>query len=553
MHAFTRAVGLKNDIALFSYDYEEFREFRQLTRLVKDVKFKIYPYKTNEEFEASLTNALSYSKPTLVGIGNCIKEWATKKHLPYILITPKEKAIRDAIISAKNIINVANKEKLNAHRLKNIINYISEGIISINSDGTIIEYNKVAEQLLGIHYQQIVNKNIHDPRLPAALKACYGDGSFETNRILSIDGTPYVINRIPIEVSSHCGETIITIVKVSNIQKMEYQTRMQLNAKGFVAKYTFHDLIGSSASMEKTIETAVRYSKTSATILIEGETGTGKELFAQSIHNASPRCNGPFVAVNCAALPTDLLESELFGYEEGAFTGSKKGGKQGLFELAHNGTIFLDEIGEISKSLQSKLLRVLQEKELMRLGGTKIIHVDVRIIAATNRSLYKMMIKNEFRPDLYFRLSILNIFIAPLRERLDDIPTLVDHILLKLNAKYNTSVANISDAGLKLLMSYSYPGNVRELENILEKLVILTPSATISQDLVSFVLAPYMKESLPLSNANTVTVEIDTLNNMILQIIHALEKTMPGTKQELAKKLGISRVTLWNYLKAAGK
>lgn len=551
VHAFTKAVCLKKDIAIISYDYDEFQEFKHLTTLIQNVNFKIYSYKNNIEFENAIATAAKITRPTLVGIGNCVREWARKENLDFVLIKPKEKAVREAIISAKNIINIANKDKLHTRRLKNIINYISEGIIFINSQGNIVEYNKVAERLLEINAQEVLSKNINDASLPKKLKQCYGDGSFVTDALLDIDGTHYIINRLLTTVPSQYAETIITIVKVSNIQKIEYQTRMQLHAKGFIAKHTFKDLIGNSNSLKKTISTAMKYSKTSATILIEGETGTGKELFAQSIHNASPRRHGPFIAVNCAALPSDLLESELFGYEEGAFTGSKKGGKQGLFELAHKGTIFLDEIGEISKSLQSKLLRVLQEKELMRLGGSKIIHIDVRVIAATNRSLYKLMTKNEFRPDLYFRLSILNIFIAPLRERPEDISTLVHHIILKLNEKYNTTISEISSDGLEVLKSYSYPGNVRELENILEKLVILTPNTIIQKDLVEFVLEPYLKESLPVTT-NTITVKIDTLNSMIIQIIQSLEKTTPLTKQALAKKLGISRVTLWNYLKEGG-
>ena len=225
--------------------------------------------------------------------------------------------------------------------------------------------------------------------------------------------------------------------------------------------------------MKETIEIASRLSKSNSTLLLTGESGTGKELFAHSIHNASRKQNGPFVAANFAALPENLLESELFGYEEGSFTGARKGGHAGLFEQAHKGTIFLDEIGDASPKIQARLLRVLQEKEVLRIGGTKIIPIDVRIVAATNKDLYELVQKGDFREDLYYRLNVLPINIPPLRERKSDIPLLVD-VFLK-NYSYEKEMI-ISDEVMMKLMEYDWPGNIRELENMIEYLYNLAGS-----------------------------------------------------------------------------
>ena len=550
LHSFGKAMKFNKPIAIMSYDCEELQEFANVASLLKDVTYELYPYSNVIEFQEKIKKVVAVSKPTLVGIGNCIRECAKKEQLDYVLITSNYKSVAQALISAKNIVNLANKEKLNVQRLKSIINYISEGIITLNSFGQIIECNKVAEKYLDIKQKDIFQKNIIAPDVSSKIKALYADGAFETNKLINIDNVNYIINRLPINISPNYAETIITLVKVTDIQKMEYKTRMQLDAKGFVAKFTFDDLVGVSSLFKRTVATAEKYSKTTATILIEGETGTGKELFAQSIHNASPLRHGPFVAINCASLPENLLESELFGYEDGAFTGAKKGGKQGLFELAHNGTIFLDEIGEISKSLQSKLLRVLQEKELMRLGGDRIIKINVRVIAATNLDLYKLMMNDKFRPDLYFRLNILNVTIAPLRKRVEDIPYLINHLIPEANKKYNTTVKNISPQALQLLSTYNWPGNVRELENIVEKLVILSEDDTIPEELVSFVLESYIKDNqVPIAGQDELLIKVDTLSKMETAIIRTLAADSHLSKQELAKQLGISRVTLWNYLK----
>lgn len=239
--------------------------------------------------------------------------------------------------------------------------------------------------------------------------------------------------------------------------------------RGHIAKHYFDDIIHESEVVKRTIDIAKSYSDVDSNILIIGETGTGKEMYSQSIHNHSSRKNKPFVAINCAALPESLLESELFGYAEGAFTGAMKGGKQGIFELAHQGTLFLDEIGEISPSLQSRLLRVLQEREVMRIGDDKVIPVDVRIIAATNKNLLEMVKNNEFREDLYYRLSVLDLHLPSLREYKDDIPLLVHHFVRSFT---KNEPVQITDEAMERLKQEQWEGNIRQLQNFCELMLV---------------------------------------------------------------------------------
>jgi len=325
---------------------------------------------------------------------------------------------------------------------------------------------------------------------------------------------------------------------------------------GHVAKYTFEDILGNSNKIKDAIEKAYRFGAVDATVLIYGETGVGKEFFAHAIHNVSPRREGPFITVNCAAIPDNLLESELFGYAEGAFTGAKKGGKRGYFEMADGGTIFLDEISEMSDKLQTKLLRVLQEREVMRLGDDRLITVDVRVIAATNSDLRKLVKEKLFRADLFYRINVLSLVVPPLRERREDIPFLLDYFLNIFCKKYNKNIKGIEPEGIELFYQYDWPGNTRELQNIMERLVILTDGNYISADLVSeslLISSPdYISVSpSPSSQPENIDEQELTLKTDIdskTAILKALA-TAGGNKKKAAQLLGISRTTLWRRLK----
>jgi transcriptional regulator with PAS, ATPase and Fis domain len=290
-------------------------------------------------------------------------------------------------------------------------------------------------------------------------------------------------------VSQNIIGAIIAFQDITRIQEIEANIRNKVLAKKMNAKYTFTDILGNSSAMHEAKRISQEISQVDATVLISGESGTGKELFAQSIHNQSHRKNGPFVAVNCAALPPNLLESELFGYVEGAFTGATKKGKQGLFEMAHHGTIFLDEISEMDKYGQSRLLRVLQEKQVMRLGDDKYIPVDVRIIAATNKNLKQLVDEGVFRQDLFYRLKVLTILLPPLRKRLGDIKTLAEYFLALYNHRHNRKI-NLSPDAVSYLNAYDWPGNIRELMHFIERLVIICSETTVTKE----VLKKYWEE-----------------------------------------------------------
>jgi transcriptional regulator, propionate catabolism operon regulatory protein len=288
------------------------------------------------------------------------------------------------------------------------------------------------------------------------------------------------------------GERVIgvssTFRTVSEIQKMDHKIRSKEVARGFTTRYGFESFSAKSAVMKDVIQQAKIFATTDSTTLITGETGTGKEVMAQSIHKFSRRSNRSFVAINCSAIAENLLESELFGYEEGAFTGARRGGKMGLFELAHEGTLFLDEIGSMPIDLQSRFLRVLEERKVMRIGGERLIPIDVRIIAATNRDLLAEVKKGFFRQDLYYRLNVLSLTMPPLRQRLADLPKLIDSFVLRFSDKYKRNRIEPSNDVVKILTAYPWPGNVRELENFIERIVLLAETGKAIDDLVCSLL-----------------------------------------------------------------
>ena len=373
------------------------------------------------------------------------------------------KYIREIISLSRRFFQALNHVNDLNHQLDAILDTVHDGIIATDSTAKIVQMNQAAYKILGakLSEDQTLNKTITDvfPKLnPESIS-----GGKE-NVILSIDGMDIVVNRTPIEVNDqHRGE-VIAFQDVTKIQKLEQDLRKKLQGQGLSSRYTIVDIIGTSSKIRETINVLKKIAHSDRTVLLLGENGTGKELFAHSIHHLSARRNGTFLPVNFAGLPESLAESELFGYEDGAFTGAKKGGKVGLFELAHNGTIFLDEIGDASPSLQALLLRVLQEKQVMRVGGQRVIPINVRVVAATNRNLKEMVEQGKFREDLYYRLFVLPLRIPPLKERKEDIPLLLEHFL----KENSVTKINVSDEVLERLISYHWPGNIRELVSVVQ-------------------------------------------------------------------------------------
>ncbi|MCL4439312.1 MAG: sigma 54-interacting transcriptional regulator, partial [Firmicutes bacterium] len=453
-----------------------------------------------------------------------------------------------------NAVRLAELRMENRHfidRLGSILNSINDGVLALDETGTVFFYNPVAEKLLGPRSACVLGKNINQLLDHEVLKRIYQDGQRISGELVKLDvGKELLVNRVNIKMGG--GQClVINFQVVSTIRQMEEKIRQKLHTKGLVAKYNFADIYGESYLLQSSISQARKYARTQSTVLISGESGTGKELFAQSTHNESDRRNGPFVAINCAALPETLLESELFGYEEGAFTGARRGGKLGLFEIAHGGTIFLDEIGELGSQLQARLLRVIQQKEVMRVGGERVIPVDVRIITATNRNLFEAVQKGSFREDLYYRLNVLPLKVPPLRKRPEDIPVLFRHFLKRQEDK--RIPPGVPSGIIERMKGYSWPGNVRELENFMERYCAIGEddfeNFTTLKNLINRLFG---EDTADNAGKHQIVVELGTFEQIENQIIGQLANLFPNSKGDLAKVLGISRTTLWRKLKASG-
>ncbi len=373
-----------------------------------------------------------------------------------------------------------------------------------------------------------------DVTLPVIIITAYGD---KEKAIEAIKKGAYDYFTKPFKTEE------IEIVIKRALEKRQLQREVLALKEQVYAENGFKEIVGQSEAIKKVFYLLRKILNTDVTVLITGESGTGKELIAFVLHYYSPRREMPFIKINCAAIPEMLLESELFGYEKGAFTGALSS-KPGKFELAHKGTIFLDEIGEMPLSTQAKLLRVLQEREFERLGGTKTIKVDVRLIASSNRDLWEAVQKNEFREDLYFRLNVVNIHLPPLRDRKEDLPLLVEHFIKKFNKKFNKEVTGVSQQTLALLYQYPWPGNVRELENCIERAVLLSPGNLITpEELPPQILGQFEKESFHSKNLDEVIQEVEKK-----MIVDALRKAQ-GIQAKAAKILGINERSLWHRVK----
>jgi len=360
---------------------------------------------------------------------------------------------------AKNIAKISLERTKAFEHIKMILDAMKDGIITFDEKGKIIFSNENFKFLFGKNCN-IIGINLKEIFSNSELISFLLNNEKDISKIIEFREGRYLVSKFILENEQI---TIAIFKNLKKIEEIEKQKIKELYKKGYYAKYTFDDIIGENESFKYIKEISKKMSRSDLTVLIEGESGTGKELFASAIHNASGRRNNPFVAINLSALPESLAESELFGYEEGAFTGALKDGKKGLFEQANGGTIFLDEIGDASIKLQTKLLRVLEEKEIMRIGGNKIIPIDVRVIAATNKNLEDLVERGEFRKDLYYRLKVMYIKIPPLRERKDDIKTLFNYFISKKNLNLK-----VREGFWDFLLDYDWQGNIRELKNMVE-------------------------------------------------------------------------------------
>lgn len=392
--------------------------------------------------------------------------------------------------SYKEFIRQFDDEMEAAFLLKTIMETTNDAIVYVNKEGYIEMISKPYADFLQVKREEVIGKHVRDVIENTRMDVVIKTGVSEIAEVQEINGNKMIATRIPVFVKGNVvgavgrvlfrdiNELNALYMKISKIEK-ELNLYKDEFKKVNSAKYSLDSIISESKSMHKIKELTKRTAKTNSNVLILGESGTGKELFAHAIHSISRRANAPFIKVNCGAIPYELLESELFGYEEGSFTGAKKGGKIGKFKAADGGTIFLDEIGDLPMNMQVKLLRVLQDKEIEKIGSNSSEKVDVRIITATNRDLEEMVSEGKFRLDLYYRLNVLTIKVPPLRERKDDIPILSEHLIQKISRRENIRVDRISDSALEYLKRYNWPGNVRELENILERSINFLDEETV--------------------------------------------------------------------------
>lgn len=476
------------------------------------------------------------------------------------LIKNGEGTLIGALDRAQEIILATKSEIERNKRYAALMDCVHDGVIATDEENRIMEYNSVAREILGANKNELIGKcanHVFEGMKNGVFGM--GDNTLVVDEIRKIKGTKVTITKVPITVKGENKGFVAVFQDVKKLQNYEKKIRTQLLGDGFTAKYTFDDIVHKSAEMEKAINIAKKFSGYDSSVLIQGSSGVGKELFAQSIHNVSSRRLGPFVAVNCAALPPSLIESELFGYEEGAFTGSKKGGRAGMFEMAHKGTIFLDEISELPLDIQGRLLRVIQEKEIMRLGDNKVIPLDIRIICATNRDLRQMVEDSKFREDLLFRINTLVFIIPRLNERREDIGILSNHFLELFCTKYGKNILGFSSSAMRYLMEYDYQGNVRELQNFVERAVIICETNEISvddfNDIVKVMKERRMKKSSSLEEEEKEDI-FDTglaLKDLEeLYISHVYKKHGESAKKA-CDVLKIDRSTLWRKMKVKSK
>ena len=527
--------------------YDKYHDAELLSSLFhRDIR--IYCADAIEDVDAYLEKSLADGYDVVIG-GNSVCQSALHHGVPSYVIQVGDEAIITALNEVLRTAEVITRKREQAQMYETITQSSKEGILYVDSRRSIRIINRLALQMHQGNQKFQVGCPLRDfyPFMVSRAEEVLQNGRELADELQHYGDTILSISYIPIIVSKTVTGVVISFQDVTKIQRLEAQVRQKLSQRGLHARYTFSDIVHDSTVLDRTLQIAQHYASVASNVLIIGETGTGKELFAQSIHNASSRKEGPFVAINCAALNESLLESELFGYVEGAFTGASKGGKMGLFELAHHGTLFLDEISEIPSSLQGKLLRVLQEREVRRVGGTAVTSVDVRIIAATNRDLLQMVEAGTFRRDLLYRLDVLKLRIPPLRQRKADISTLFLNFIEENNRRFGYQITGITPDALQTLCDYDFLGNVRELENIAERLSVLKLSGIIQKEDVMEML---------FSNDEMEKPQGAHQEKWGQHLISEPEKIMEalascgGNRTKAAAILGMDRSTLWRKMKA---
>lgn len=559
-----------------------------------------------DDMRTAVDRLLAEGYDTMVG-GSFVVELARARGARGVHIGMEKEIISDTLEEAKRLVVLLKEKDVRLATTNALFDAISEGIMGCDRAGRITAVNQTGLGFLGLSRHEVTGHALGEFMDAPFLDETLRDGSEFTGLLVRIGQMQYSATCVPVNLESGRVEgAVLTLQELSRLHR-ELSVRRKILASGHVARHQFDDIVGTSTAIAEAKERALVYAATDSTVLIYGRTGTGKELFAQSIHNASPRADGPFVAVNCGALPESLLESELFGYVHGAFTGARTAGKTGLFEMAQGGTIFLDEISEMAPALQARLLRVCQEREITRIGDDKVIPVDVRVIAAANKDLLTLVRAGSFREDLYYRLAVLILELPTLARRMEDLEELAPYLVRQKANELHRSIGTLPKESLAELRTIAWPGNVRQLSNVLERAIIIAQGRTLTPKVIRDAMGscrPFLRDdaagfgahaqehglngaSCPTWQAESQTdqtssgtviagsaspqipldaslrdgmaalagADLPTLAEAGEWLLLRVVEECGGNHAEAARRLGISRTTLWRRLKKkdAGK
>ncbi|VVE19178.1 propionate catabolism operon regulatory protein PrpR [Pandoraea fibrosis] len=532
------------------------RELDDLGELLK-IQLRQRAYRSVDEVQAAVDALAAQGCKVIIGPGMAC-DLAQEAGLEHVFLYSLG-AVEEAFERSVELARVSREKESKRMRLNTIVAHMRDGVAAFDENGQLEAVNPAMFSLLDIDAERVATQGARQfeltRKLGPMLRELSDDGVAIEERLAHIDARPFIVSCVPIYEHGMRSGAVVTVQDAQMAQRIDRSLRTTQRPRHLVAKHELAELVGDSPQIEKVRRLARTGASHDATVLLTGESGTGKELVAQGIHNASARRGNPFVAFNCAALPEGLIESELFGHDEGAFTGARRGGKAGLFEIAHTGTIFLDEIGEMPAALQSRLLRVLQEREVMRLGSGRPVPIDVRVIAATHRDLNALVAEGRFRADLYFRLNLLQVTLPALRERREDIRLLAQTLLSRNAAQYGldaTASKRILKALSPLFDRYDWPGNVRELENLLARAAIYLDNDVARH---AQTLHEVFPELLRVSTGKPQPVQQAaeagaTAAPVTYTVALAALEAAGGNRAAASRALGISRTTFWRLMRS---
>lgn len=560
MDALTRARRTAQTVGLITYG-EPPVELSRFTSAF-GIQLEHRSYRSAQDAENQVLDLKEHGVRVIAGPG-LVTDLAEREGLRGVFLY-SQASVRAAFDTALEVAHGGRLEAAKRVRLDTILRHLRDGVLTLDAHGRVESINPRMSEICGVMSATALGKPL-SALLPGVDLPRSGGADDNAEFVHTIGAKRYVLHAIALTSQGAQTGVMLTAQESQAVQRIDRSLRSRHRPAQLIARYRLDDLVGQAESMRRLRDVAKRYARSDATVLISGESGTGKELVAQGIHNASERHAFPFVAVNCGAFPETLLESELFGYEEGAFTGARRGGKPGLIETAHGGTLFLDEIGEMPLPLQTRLLRVLQEREVVRLGSNEPTPVDIRVVAATHRELDRLLEQGRLRDDLYYRLNILRLRMPPLRERRADLAGLM-HVFLERAARRagaNLPIAALVEALLPVCMAYLWPGNVRELENVMERVAIFLAAGGDGDASVTRVcdevlahpagmwaeIAPELLASQ--AEGSTLPPLKDSGRDRERALIRQLLVECGGDQRQVCRRLGISRSTLWRRLREA--